>query len=194
MPHELMQKDPDIDLVKAVGEGDAAALRRMVERKLPRVLSLARHVLGDAAEAEDVAQETFLRIWRHAPKWKPGQARFDTWMHRVTLNLCYDRLRKRRERPMALPPEQVDEGPLPDAHLLGQDSDERRMQAALQRIAPRQREAIVLVYYQDLSNRDAAEAMNITVEALESLLSRGRRSLQGLLQRDDEDLDKESDV
>ncbi len=69
-----------------------------------------------------MAQETFLRAWKQARSWKPGGAKFDTWLHRVALNLCYDRLRKRRETPTDQPPEQVDTGPAPDAGLLGATS------------------------------------------------------------------------
>jgi RNA polymerase sigma factor (sigma-70 family) len=66
----------------------------MVARKLPRLLALATRMLGDRDEASDVAQEAFIRIWKQASRWKRGQARFDTWLHRVALNLCYDRLRR----------------------------------------------------------------------------------------------------
>lgn len=65
--------DPDEDLVRRVGEGDPAAIQAMVARKLPRMLSLARRMLGDAAEAEDVAQEAMLRAWRQAPRWTPAR-------------------------------------------------------------------------------------------------------------------------
>ena len=92
-----MVSDPDEELVRRIGSGDDAAMQALVSRKLPRLLALARRMLGDAAEAEDVAQETFLRIWRNAARWRPGAARFDTWIHRVALNLCYDRLRRPQE-------------------------------------------------------------------------------------------------
>ena len=69
----------------------------MVEKKLGRLLSLAERLLGRRGEAEEVAQEVFVRLWKQAPHWQPGRARFDTWLHRVALNLCYDRLRRRRE-------------------------------------------------------------------------------------------------
>lgn len=82
--------DPDEDLVRRVGQGDPAASQALVALKLPRIHALAQRMLGDATEAEDVAQETLLRAWRQAPKWAPGRARFDTWLHRVALNLCYD--------------------------------------------------------------------------------------------------------
>jgi DNA-directed RNA polymerase specialized sigma24 family protein len=133
--------DPDEELVRRVGQGDPAAIQAMVARKLPRMLMLAQRMLGDATEAEDVAQEAMLRAWRQAPRWAPGQAKFDTWLHRVGLNLCY----------------------------------------ALAKLPERQREAIVLCHYQEMGNIEAAGLMNVSVEALESLLSRGRRALRTAL-------------
>lgn len=172
--------DPDEDLVKRVGAGDPAAVQAMVARKLPRMLSLAQRMLGDAAEAEDVAQEAMLRAWKQAPRWTPGQARFDTWLHRVALNLCYDRLRRRREIATDVIPDHVDDGPAPDRGLLAAETG-AQVQAALSRLSPRQREAIVLCHYQELGNIEAAALMEISVEALESLLSRGRRALRTAL-------------
>ena len=163
-----------------VGRGDPAAIQALVARKLPRMVQLAHRMLGDPAEAEDVAQEVFVRAWKQAPTWIPGAARFDTWLHRVALNLCYDRLRRRRERPMAEPPEQPDTGPAPDRGLLARDT-EIRVKAALAALPERQREAVVLCHYQELGNIEAAALMGVSVEALESLLSRGRRALRGML-------------
>ncbi len=169
--------DPDEELISRVGRGDAAAIQAMVARKLPRMLALARRMLGDAVEAEDVAQEAMLRAWRQAPKWTPGKARFDTWLHRVALNLCYDVLRRRRDIPAATLPERVDEGPAPDQGLLSAEAGVR-VEQALTRLPDRQREAIVLCHYQELTNIEAAGLMEISVEALESLLARGRRALR----------------
>lgn len=169
--------DPDTGLVARVGRGDEAATRMLVGAKLPRILALARRMLGDAAEAEDVAQETFLRAWRQAARWRPGAARFDTWLHTVTLNLCRDRLRRRREMTTPELPEIADPAPPADT-ALDEAAQGRAVQAAIDALPERQREAILLVHYQDLGNFAAATAMEISVEALESLLSRGRRSLR----------------
>jgi RNA polymerase sigma factor (sigma-70 family) len=172
--------DPDEALVAGVGRGDPASVRAFVSAKLPRMTALAYRMLGDAAEAEDVAQEVFVRVWRQAANWRPGAARFDTWMHRVALNLCYDRLRKHREIGMEVLPERADEGPPPDAGLLAGEVGDR-VTAALLALPERQREARVLTHYQELGNIAAAELMQISVEALESLLSRGRRALRAAL-------------
>lgn len=173
--------DPDTGLLERVGRGEEAAFRMLVSRKLPRIHGLARRLLGSADEADDVAQEAMLRSWRQARGWRPGQARFDTWLHRVVLNLCTDRLRRRRETVMADPPEQVDPA-LPADRRLERDETVHRVQAALARLPPRQKEAIMLHTYQEMSNIEIAQALDVSVEALESLLSRARRSLRALLQ------------
>ncbi len=172
--------DPDEELLARVADGDPASVRALVARKLPRLLSLAGRMLGDASAAEDVAQEAFLRVWKQAPRWRPGAARFDTWLYRVALNLCYDRLRRRRELSYAEPPDRADEAPGPERGLEAADTG-RRVSAALQALPDRQREAIVLCHYQELGNIEAAAIMGVSVEALESLLGRGRRTMRVVL-------------
>lgn len=145
-------------------------------------------MLRDTAEAEDVAQEAFVRIWRNAAAWQPGRARFDTWLHTVVLNLCRDRLRRRREVTGDVVSDAID--PALDAETALIETE--RGSAVANEIAAlpdRQREAILLVHYQDLSGAEAAAALGISVEALESLLARGRRRLRAQLaksQKDDE--------
>jgi RNA polymerase sigma-70 factor, ECF subfamily len=176
--------DPESDeaLLVRVGRGEPQAMREMVARKLPRVLALAVRFLGRRGEAEEVAQEVFLRVWKHAAGWRHGQARFDTWLHRVAMNLCYDRLRTRRDE--ATDDDELDEapdpGPAPDEALQAAQRG-RRLAAALKALPARQREALVLQYYQELSNQEAATVMGLSVEALESLLSRARRTLRAEL-------------
>lgn len=172
-----MTSDPDEDLVLRAGRGDVAAARSLVSSKLPRMVALAYRMLGDRQAAEDVAQDVMLRAWKQAPAWVPGAARFDTWLHRVALNLCYDRLRRRREILTDTLPEVVDPGPAPDQGWVKRDQA-RQVQAALDALPERQREALVLCHYQELSNLAAADLMQISVEALESLLARGRRTLR----------------
>ncbi|MDA0598016.1 RNA polymerase sigma factor [Burkholderia gladioli] len=180
---DVSERDPDAELVERVGRRDPGAARALVARKLPRLLALATRLLGDRMEAEDVAQEAFIRIWKQAPRWQSGEARFDTWLHRVALNLCYDRLRGRREEPAEELPEQMDPQPRGEQRLEALERD-ARVRRALDALPARQREALVLHYYQELSNIEAAGLMGITVDALESLLSRARRNLRAQLAGD----------
>ncbi len=152
----------------------------LIARKLPRIHALAWRMLADRAQADDIAQEAFLRTWKQAARWQTGQARFDTWLHRVVLNLCRDRLRGRRDVTGAVP-DIADPSPAADRRI-ERAQTVLSVKAAMARLPSRQREAIMLHVYQELSNVDAAEAMGVTVEALESLLSRARRALRGLLE------------
>ena len=172
--------DPDEQLLERIGRGDTAAVSVLVARKLPRLLSLARRMLGDPVEAEDVAQETLVRTWKQARDWVPGKARIDTWMHRVALNLCYDRLRRRRDQVSTDDVEIVDGAAGPHA-AVEKIQNAAALQSALMALPERQRVAITLCYYQELSNIDAAALMDVSVEALESLLSRARRALRSRL-------------
>ena len=169
--------DPDARLVERVARGDPAAIRILVAAKLPRILGLASRMLHDTAEAEDVAQEAFVRVWKQARAWQPGRARYDTWLHTVVLNLCRDRLRRRREVTTDTLPETIDPAPDAEATLLKKEHGDA-IAAAIAALPERQREAILLVHYQDLSGTQAALALDVSVDALESLLARGRRTLR----------------
>ena len=176
--------DPDAELVARVGRGETSAFRALADRKLARIHALALRRLGDRALADDVVQEAFLRIWRNAARWRATEARFDTWLHRVVLNLCTDRLRQRREIPMSETPEQADPARSAQADL-ERDETAQRVRDAVAALPPRQREAILLNNYQELSNVEAARAMKLSVDALESLLARARRALRSALMEAD---------
>lgn len=173
----------DIDLARALGRGDAAAMRRALDEFLPPVYAVAHRMLGNPADADEVAQETFLRVWRHAGRWTPKGARLSTWVTRIAVNLCYDRLRKSgraRDMPLEDAPEIADAAPGADAGVM-QLERAQAAHAALDALPDRQRLAIHLVHIEEMSNIDAAAAMDISVEALESLLARGRRGLKARL-------------
>lgn len=143
---------------------------------------LATRMLNDASEAEDVTQETFLRAWKALPTWQP-RAKFSTWLHRVALNLCYDRLRKRRELTMEFLPERVDPALTP-AEQVDQTQRVQAVQQAIAALPERQAAALTLCALQGHSQSDAADIMEISVDALESLLARARRTLRtSLLER-----------
>lgn len=173
--HDTMAATSDTEalLMRRVGAGDAAACRVLVERHLGSIVGIAHRLLGDPSEAEDVAQDTFIRLWRHADRWQP-RARLSTWLYRVAYNLCMDRLRTRRERPFEWAPDPVASPAAP----VQRNQVARIVAGALGALPERQRAAIALVYHQGLSNVDAAEVLGISVDAVESLLARGRRSLR----------------
>lgn len=169
----------DAALVARVGAGDSGACRSLMDAHLGRIHGFAWRMLGDAGDAEDVAQETFLRLWRQAGRWR-AEARVGTWLHRVAHNLCIDRLRKQRGQSGEEPPDLPDPAPGP-AGEYQRAQVARKVETALARLPERQRAAIALVHYQELGNIEAAAIMDVSVEALESLLSRGRRGLREAL-------------
>ncbi len=173
----------DDALMSRIAQGDRDAAQTLMARNLPRILGLARRTLGDEIEAEDVAQETFIRVWNAAARWQPGQARVSTWMCRIAINLCYDRLRRRREVLTDAVPEQADETPDQETVMRRAETGDR-IARALSELPERQRQAIELVHFQELSNIEAAQILDISVDATESLLARGRRKLRDILAGD----------
>jgi len=180
LPGKSVTTDPDEVLLERIARGDMAAVSALVSRKLPKLLSLGRRMLNDPVEAEDVAQETLVRTWKQAATWVPGKARIDTWMHRVALNLCYDRLRRRKDNVSPDDVEIIDDAAGPSVQL-EQAQAAQALQNALAQLPERQRTAITLNYYQEMSNIEAAAVMGVSIEALESLLARARRTLRALM-------------
>jgi RNA polymerase sigma-70 factor (ECF subfamily) len=168
----------DDRLIVAAGQGDERAFNRLVAAHAPRVHAVARRYLASNADAEDVAQEVFWRVWRSASSWRPGGAQFSTFLYRVTVNICIDRARRRRRN---VPVEEADEiadagasaeGSLADRQILG------AMRKAIAALPERQRIAIILSVQQQLATREIAAAMKISEGAVEQLLVRARRSLK----------------
>jgi RNA polymerase sigma-70 factor (ECF subfamily) len=168
----------EIDLMRRTANGDAAAFRTLADAHVRRIMSYAHRLLNDRTEAEDVAQETFLRLWKEAGRYEP-RARVSTWLHRIAHNLCVDRLRARHAQSSdGLEDERASQEP---GGLLDQKMAASAVERALAALPERQRAAITLVHYQELGNIEAADVLGISVEALESLLARGRRTLREAL-------------
>ncbi len=164
--------------MQRAGRGDRSAAQRLVERHTDLIYAVCFRMLGSKHAAEDAVQETFLRLWRHAANWKPAGAKFQTWLYRVAMNICIDILRKtKREAPEDAAPEQIDRAPRPD-EVLFRSEKRFAIDEALAALPERQRMAITLCHFQELSNIEAAKIMEVSVDALESLLARGRRGLR----------------
>ena len=170
-----------------VAGGDERAFQLLSRRHLPAMLGLARRILGNAAEAEDVAQEAFMRVWTHAPRWQP-LAQFRTWLTRIVTNLCLDRKRRAPWVELEAAGDIVDPA-LGAGDMLEDDERERMLTAAIEKLPLRQRSAIVLTYGEGMSNAQVAEILATSVSAVETLLVRGkqnlRRALGGLINRGD---------
>jgi len=165
----------DAALMRRMQDGDARAYRQLSEHYLARVLNYSYRMLGSRAEAEEVCQEAFLRLWKLREPWK-GEAKVVSWLFRVAHNLCTDRLRRRRDvsddAEHAAP-----ESRRPSAIL------ERRevsiaVREAIERLPERQKAALLMAHYEEMSNPEIGAVLDIGVRAVESLLSRARRQLR----------------
>ena len=166
--------------MRLVQSGDQQAYARLLDRHLNNVHAYVFRMTNNRADAEDIAQETFLRVWHRARTFKPGRVRFTTWLHRIAHNLCVDEFRKRREIYDGEPDAMADDAPTVDELSM---AEERRkaVHAGIAALPERQRSALVLCQLQGRSNREAAQFLGVSVDALESLIARARRTLKARL-------------
>ena len=168
----------DDALLVRYAAGDASAASELAKRHGPRAMGLAFRMLNDRAEAEDVAQEALLRLWRIAPDWEEGRAQVSTWLYRVVQNLCTDRLRKGRRARVGLEGIADPEDPAPSAaQAMLMAARDAALQEALAALPERQRQTVVMRHIEGQANPEIAAQMDISVEAVESLTARGKRAL-----------------
>ena len=180
MALDASQNLEDAELLARFAQGDRAAAQVLTARLAPVVYTQAFRMLGDRAEAEDITQDSLLRLWHAAPDWQAGQAKVTTWLYRVTSNLCIDKMRKSNRQSSDAVPEMPDDGPDMERRLQDR-ARAQALRAALSDLPDRQKQAMVLRHLEGLSNPDVAQIMQISVEAVESLMSRGKRSLADAL-------------
>lgn len=182
----------DGDLLTAAARGDGAAFRHLLDRYAGRVFANCYRVLGESDEAEDAMQESFARLWkvlgRHTGAAAPDRDA-GGWLMRTSRNLCIDRLRRRKRWTTDETVLEMQPDPTPGAEERRQTQDVGdRVRNALNDLPDRQRAAIAMVHFEGLPQTEAAEAMGVSVDALESLLARGRRSLRARLETAKADL------
>lgn len=176
----LESVDDDAQLLRAVADGDRAAFNRLSQRHLDRAFGVALRMTGNRADAEDVVQEVFLRLWQRPEAWRPGQAQFSTWLYRVVVNRCLDL--KRRPKGAALDAIEEPQDPKPSAESSLVDAARHKaLKDAMAKLPERQRAALTLTYTAGLKNAEAASALEISVKALEALLVRAKRELRDAL-------------
>ncbi len=161
--------------MQQVAHGDHGAFACLVRRHQTMVWRLACRFLGDPHDAEDLTQETFIRVLQAASRYRP-MAAFPAYLARIVCRLCLDV--RRRKRPLLLPelPDFEDPAPTPDESLMKHERA-TAVQSALADLPPNQRLVMILRYYNDYSYREIAAAMDISEKAAERLLSRGRARL-----------------
>lgn len=170
--------DPsDADLLAAFARGDRAAAMELTQRLTPRVLGQAFRMLGNRAEAEDVAQDAMMRLWKIAPDWDADRAKVTTWLYRVVANLCTDRLRKTgRNVDIDAIDEPADPSPSA-ADALQTTARTQALHGALADLPERQAQAVSLRHLEELGNSEIAAIMDTNVRTVESLIARGKRAL-----------------
>jgi len=163
----------------AVARGDLSAFGQLVSRHQTSAWNAAYRFLGNAADAEDIAQEAFLRILDSAERYRPT-ASFRAYLYRVVTRLCFDFSRRKRHRRHAALPDLAENRPAPEGvSILGERAAAVRQ--ALDCLPPAQKMAVILRYYEDLGYREIAAALKTTEKGVERLLARGRAALENRL-------------
>ena len=163
-------------LVERTARGDVRAFEELIARHQESALRVAFRFVGDAEEAEDLAQEAFLRVYRNARHYNYS-ARFRTWFLQILMNLCRDWLKKKKPLLFAEPPPVTYSGPDP-SETIDRARRNRIVGRAVQNLPPNQRLALILCHYEEMSYREASVVLEISEKAIESLLVRARRTLR----------------
>lgn len=172
---ERIQNFTDAELVSKIASGDEKAFRELLSRHQKPIFDFATRFLGSETEAADMAQETFLRLFRTSATYRPGVS-LRAFLLRIVRNLCIDHVRKKRPVYMQTPPEQAHED-TPHAEFDRKETAQA-LAAAIRCLPENQRTAVLLRHETGLAYAEIAEAMNLSVSAVESLLVRGRRTLK----------------
>lgn len=177
----------DGDLLERIRCDDADAYRLLVEKHVDGAYGLAFRFLNNAADAEDVVQDAFVKTWLGRHRWEGGRAKFSTWLYRVIVNRCIDLKRLPRSDWIEDVDEPSDGGEDTESGLNRREVY-GKLEDALQRLPDQQRIAVVLSYYEDLGNAEIAEVMGTTIAAVESLLKRSRQKLHQMLRRSEREI------
>jgi RNA polymerase sigma-70 factor (ECF subfamily) len=183
--------DPDVQLMLRAQQGDDAAFEALVANYQDRLVAVLYHILGKQETAEDLAQEVFLRIYRHRKKYEV-KAKFSTWLFRIANNLASNHRRdgaRRREAsltssdsgPFGVRPEEnllAEKSALMPARVLDRTETQTLVRAALDSLSDRQKMAVLLHKFEQMSYLDIAATMDLTPQAVKSLLSRARENLR----------------
>lgn len=171
----------DEQMMYRIQQGDSQAFQRLVEQHLNPLYRFVRRLLGSPTDADDIVQETFIKVWRNAHQWQAGKAKLSTWLHSIAHHCCIDNYRQNSATLVDL--DEAAEVAAPETtDGIYRTEVLDHVEKALQKLPERQRAAILLCYYQGLSNQETADILNISVDALESLLARARRTLKQQLQ------------
>ena len=165
----------------AFADGDRRAAQQLTERLMPKIYAHAYYRLGNTSDAEDVTQEAFLKLWKVAPSWKQDKAQVSTWLYRVVSNLCKDRYRRATLEGLISVQAPSNESQSP-TYKIEEGIRQKALYTAMSALPEGQRLAVQLRHIDELTNPQIAEIMGVSVEAIESLIARGKRKLTKILQ------------
>ncbi len=187
----ISRDESDIALMGRVKTGDVEAFRELIETHQVRVIGTVAKMLGGDADAEDIAQQVFIRVWNSAARYEPT-AKFTTWLFTIARNLVFNELRRRKRHPATSLDREDEEGrhldapdtttPTPAAALLG-DELQTSIQKAIDGLPETQRMAVVLRRYEELSYEEIGEVLELSVPAVKSVLFRARTELRERLKK-----------
>ena len=181
MPFGQLSGMSDNALLVAYANGTPQAAQILTERLMPKIFAQAFHRLRNKADAEDIAQEALLRLWRIAPDWQQGNTKVSTWLYQVVSNLCIDRIRRKQPENLDAIPEPADARPNA-TDVIQDQSRASALYHALAKLPDRQREAVAMRHLDGLSNPEIADNLQLSTKAVESLIARGKRKLSEILQ------------
>ena len=192
MPFDQLSGMDDNALLLAYANGTPQAAQILTERLMPKIFTQAFHRIRNKTDAEDIAQEALLRLWRIAPDWQQDNAKVSTWLYQVVTNLCIDRLRQKNHEHLVSIPEPTDTRP--NATDVIQDkSRANALYHALAKLPDHQREAVAMRHLEGLSNSEIADNLQLSTEAVESLIARGKQKLSKILQYQKSELGYQDD-
>lgn len=174
----------DDELIAMMQQDDTRAYRLLVERHVNRAYGIALRVIKNPADADDVTQDAFVKAWQKRHDWQAGRAKFSTWLYRVIVNRCIDKLRVPGCEWIENVEEPADESEDALSGILRQRLYSQ-LEKALAELPPLQRAALTLSYHESLNSKEVAEVMGTSVYAVESLLKRGKQGLRKLMTRSD---------
>jgi len=176
----MTQANADHLLFQKIAEGDPRAFRQLVDSHSRPLVTYLTRLMKNQSEAEEVAQEVFVKVWQRAADYRPS-FRASTWLHHIAHNLAVDQMRRRRGNDAVNEEQEANPASERPHVLLENKQRAQSLQEALDSLPLRQKTAMLLKYEQDFSNPEIASILNLTVDAVESLLARAKRELKSYL-------------
>ena len=180
MDRPSLKADSDEYLMRRVQQRDESAYSVLVQRHTQSIHAFIFRLCGNRGDAEDIAQETFLRLWQRSSQWTPDTVRFTTWIHQIARNLCIDQFRREQSQKRTSGHADI---VFADSTIesLEEDAERVALREAIQELPERQRTAIVLCQVQGWAQQDAAKVLDTTVDGVQALIGRARRTLRTML-------------